>query len=48
MAASQRKIMRDMEVKAMTLKKNGLRPVWGHLAGAFHKLLKVSDAETLR
>lgn len=30
------------------LEKNGLSPVWGHLGGAFHKLLKVSDAETLR
>lgn len=37
--------MRDMKVKAMTLKKNSSV---GNLVGAFHMLLKVSDTETLR
>lgn len=42
--ANHRKIMRDMEVKAMTLKKWSESSV-GHLTGAFHMLLKVSDTD---
>lgn len=37
--------MRDMEVKAMTLK-NWAGSSVGHLAGDFHVLLKESDTET--